>query len=47
MIDISGFDWYQADPQNWAETHDSSGEVAGELFSPQQAEPYTFDMMVA
>jgi hypothetical protein len=39
-IDISGFDWF--DSANWAETVYPAGEVAGELFSPQQATPYRF-----
>lgn len=42
MLDISRFDWYQADPQNWAGTEYSAGEVAGELFSPRQAVSYSY-----
>ena len=40
-IDISAYDWFEA--QNWAETTYPAGEVAGELFSPQQAVDYRFD----
>jgi hypothetical protein len=40
MIDIAGFDWF--DPENWAETKYPAGEVAGEVFSPMQAVPYSF-----
>lgn len=39
-IDISGYDWFDA--QNWAETVYKAGEVAGELFSPDQAVAYQF-----
>lgn len=42
VVDISNFDWYQASPQNWAETEYSAGEIAGEIFSPQQAVMYSF-----
>lgn len=40
-IDIASFDWYE--PANWAGTVYPAGEVAGELFSPMQAVPYTFE----
>lgn len=40
-IEIDGFDWFDA--CNWAGTRYPAGEVAGELFSPQQAVPYNFD----
>ena len=40
IIEISGFDWFDA--CNWAETSYPAGEVAGEIFSPRQATPYTF-----
>ena len=40
IIEISGYDWY--DEANWSETSYAAGEVAGELFSPRQATPYTF-----
>lgn len=40
MIDIEGFDWFDA--CNWAGTEYSAGEVAGEVFSPRQAVSYTF-----
>jgi hypothetical protein len=42
MIDITRFDWYQEDPQNWAETEYMAGEVAGEIFSPRYARSYSF-----
>jgi hypothetical protein len=42
MIDISRFDWYQANPENWAGTEYAAAEIAGELFSPNQARPYRF-----
>lgn len=40
MIDVTRFDWYEAD--NWAETEYPAGEVAGELFAPSQARDYRF-----
>jgi len=40
MLDVTRFDWF--DRANWAGTEYSAGEVAGELFSPQQAIPYGF-----
>jgi hypothetical protein len=40
-LDISGYDWFE--PQNWAETVYPAGEVAGELFSPRYAVPYSFE----
>lgn len=40
-IDISGYDWFDA--ANWADTLYPAGEVAGELFSPNQAVPYSFN----
>ena len=39
-IDISEFDWF--DSSNWDRTVYTGGEVAGELFSPQQARAYSF-----
>lgn len=39
-IDITLYDWYE--PQQWAETVYSAGEVAGELYSPTQAVDYWF-----
>jgi len=40
MIDITQFDWF--DEANWGETTYQAGEVAGELFSPQQAQAWSF-----
>jgi len=40
-INIAGEDWYDA--ANWGGDTYPAGEVAGELFSAQQAVPYTFD----
>ena len=40
LIDISRFDWFDA--CNWADTTYPAGEVAGEIFSPRQAVPYSF-----
>lgn len=40
VIDISGYDWFDA--ANWAETTYPASEVAGEIFSPRQAVPYSF-----
>ena len=40
MIDVTSYDWYEE--QQWAETNYTAGEVAGELFSPRQAVPYSF-----
>lgn len=39
-LDISRYDWFDA--CNWGETVYPAGEVAGELFSPQQAVAYSF-----
>lgn len=33
LIDVTRYDWY--DSANWAESHYSAGEVAGELYSPK------------
>lgn len=41
MLDISAHDWFDA--ANWAETVYSAGEVIGEIYSPTQAVPYSFD----
>lgn len=40
MLDITQFDWF--DEANWFETTYQAGEVAGELFSPNQARDYSF-----
>ncbi len=40
MLDITQFDWF--DESNWVETTYQAGEVAGELFSPNQARNYSF-----
>lgn len=40
LIDIGGYDWF--DRENWASDTYAAGEVAGELFSPTQAMPYSF-----
>lgn len=40
MLDITRFDWFDA--ANWAATEYPAGEVAGELFSPTQAQAYRF-----
>jgi hypothetical protein len=40
IIDITRFDWFDA--CNWAETEYPAGEVAGEIFAPTQAVPYSF-----
>lgn len=42
IIDITKYDWF--DEANWAETSYPAGEVVGELFSPQQAVDYQFDL---
>lgn len=39
-LDITQFDWY--DEANWFETTYKAGEVASELFSPNQARDYSF-----
>ena len=39
IIDVTAHDWYDA--TNWAGTHYSAGEVAGELYSVH-AVPYTY-----
>ncbi len=39
-LDITRFDWFEA--QNWSETVYPAGEIAGEIYSPQQAVPYQF-----
>jgi hypothetical protein len=39
-LDVSRFDWFNA--ANWANSEYPAGEVAGELFSPQQAISYSF-----
>lgn len=43
-IEITGFDWYQADPQLWAGTRYPAGEVAGELHSAHQAAIFNFSL---
>lgn len=40
LIEITGYDWYDA--ANWSGETYPAGEVAGELFSPHQAIPYSF-----
>lgn len=40
VLSISRFDWF--DECNWAESEYTAGEVAGELFSPNQAVAYSF-----
>lgn len=40
VIKIAEYDWYEQ--QNWAETEYPAGEVAGELFAPNQAAAYYF-----
>lgn len=40
MIDITGYDWYDA--ANWAGTRYPASEIAGELFSSYQACSYRF-----
>ena len=40
VLDITRFDWF--DTANWAETEYPAGEVAGEIFSSEQAVPYSF-----
>lgn len=39
-LNISGYDWFEA--QNWDGIEYPAGEVAGEIFSPYQAVPYSF-----
>lgn len=40
-INIQKYDWF--DSANWAETRYPAGEVAGELYAPNQACDYQFD----
>lgn len=42
-IDISQFDWFDA--ANWAETEYSASEVVAEIYSPQQARSYSFEIV--
>jgi len=41
IIDITTYDWFEA--QNWNGTKYQAGEVAGELYAPSQAVPYSFN----
>jgi hypothetical protein len=39
-LDITAFDWFDA--TNWDDTVYSAGEVAGEIYAPDQARDYSF-----